>query len=110
MKSGKLRALAVPSRQRIVAYPDLPTLIELGYDVEVRDWLGVLAPAGTPKDLIARLHAEIAKATATPETRQRFGALGMEVADMGPEEFGAHIRSEIKKWAKVVRDAGIKPD
>jgi len=110
VKSGKLRALAVPSRQRIAAYPDLPTLIELGYNVEVRDWLGVLAPAGTPKDLIARLHTEIVKATATPKTRQRFEALGMEVADMGPEEFGTHIRSELQKWAKVVRDAGIKPD
>ena len=110
VRSGKLRALAVPSRQRIAAYPDLPTLVELGYDVEVRDWLGVLAPAGTSKDLIARLHAEIAKAAATPEAQQRFQALGMEVADMGPEEFRVHIRSEIQKWAKVVRDAGIKPD
>jgi len=110
VKAGKLRALAVPSRQRIAAYPDVPTLVELGYNVEVRDWLGVLAPAGTPKDLVARLHAEIAKTTATPEARRRFEALGMEVADMGPEEFGALIRSELQKWAKVVRDAGIKPD
>jgi len=110
VKSGKLRALATSSPRRIAAYPDLPTLVELGYNVQVRDWLGVVAPAGTPKDLIARLHGEIAKATATPDAKRRFEALGMEVADMGPEEFGAHIRSELQKWSKVVRDAGIKPD
>lgn len=110
VKSGKLRALATSSPRRIAAYPDLPTLVELGYNVEVRDWLGVLAPAGTPKVLIARLHAQIAKATATLDTRQRFEALGMEVVDMGPEEFGTHIRSELQRWAQVVRDAGIKPD
>src|SRR5262245_35266901 len=109
-KSGKLRALATPSPQRLAAYPDLPTFVELGYQVEVRDWLGFLAPAGTPRDPIARLHAEFAKAAATPDVRRRFEPLGMEVADMGPEEFGAHIRSELQRWAKVVRDAGIKPD
>ncbi len=110
VKSGKLRALATPAPRRIAAYSDLPTLVELGYGLEMRDWLGVLAPAATPKDLIARLQAEITKATTTPELKQRFEALGMEVADVKPEEFGAHIHSETKRWGKVVRDAGIKPD
>jgi len=111
VKSGKLRALATSAPQRIAAYPDLPTFAELGYpEVQLRDFQGILAPAGTPKDLIARLHAEIAKATATPDVRRRLEALGMEVASIGPEEFGAHIRSELHRWAKVVRDAGIKPD
>jgi tripartite-type tricarboxylate transporter receptor subunit TctC len=110
VKSGKLSALATSSPKRIAGYPDLPTLAELGYGVEIRDWHGIVAPAGTPKDLIARLHAEIVKATAAPEVRQRLEALGMEVAGVGPEEFGTHIRSELQKWAKVVRDAGIKPD
>ena len=110
VKAGKLRALATSSPRRIAAFPDLPTFVELGYDVEVRDWLGFLAPAGTRRDLIERLHSEMAKAIATSETRQRLEALGVEVADMGPEEFRTHIRSELQKWAKVVRDAGIKPD
>ncbi len=110
VKAGKLRALATSSPRRIAAFPDLPTFVELGYDVEVRDWLGFLAPAGTRRDLIERLHSEMAKVTAKPETRQRLEALGVEVADMGPEEFRTHIRSELQKWAKVVRDAGIKPD
>jgi len=111
LKSGKLRALATAGPHRIAAYPELPTLGELGYrEVEIRDWQGVVAPAGTPKDLIARLHAEIAKAAAMPEVKQRFERFGMEVADLGPEEFGTHIRSELRKWTKVVRDAGIKPD
>ena len=110
VKAGKLRALATSSPRRIAAFPDLPTFVELGYDVEVRDWLGFLAPAGTARDRIERLHAELAKAAAAPETRRRLEALGVEVADMGPEEFRAHIRSELRKWAKVVRDAGIKPD
>ncbi len=110
VRAGKLRALATSSPRRIAAFPDLPTFVELGYDVEVRDWLGFLAPAGTRRDLVERLHSEMAKVAATPETRQRLEALGVEVADMGPEEFRTHIRSELQKWAKVVRDAGIKPD
>lgn len=111
VKSGKLRALATSAPQRIAAYPDLPTFAELGYpEVQLRDWQGIVAPAGTPKDLIARLYAEIAKAAATPDARRRFEALGMEVADIGPEEFRAHIRSELHRWAKGVRDVGIKPD
>jgi len=110
VKAGKLRALATSSPRRIAAFPDLPTFVELGYDIEVRDWLGFLAPAGTRRDLVERLHSEMAKVTATSETRQRLEALGVEVADMGPEEFRTHIRSELQKWAKVVRDAGIKAD
>ena len=107
----KLRALATAAPQRIAAYPDLPTLVELGYSgVEIRDWQGVVAPAGTPGELIARLHAEIAKAAAMPDVKQRFERFGMEAAGAGPEEFRAEIRSELRRWAKVVHDAGIKPD
>jgi tripartite-type tricarboxylate transporter receptor subunit TctC len=110
VKAGKLRALATSSPRRIAAFPELPTFVELGYDVEVRDWLGFLAPAGTRRDLVERLHSEMVKVTAAPDTRQRLEALGVEVANMGPEEFRKHIRSELQKWAKVVRDAGIKLD
>lgn len=111
IKSGKLRALATAAPQRIAAYPDLPTLVELGYSgVEIRDWQGVVAPAGTPRELIARLHAEITRAIAMPEVKQRFERFGMEAAGAGPEEFRAYIRSELRRWAKIVHDAGIKPD
>lgn len=111
LKSGKLRALATAAPHRIAAYPELPTLVELGYSgVEIRDWQGIVAPAGTPGELIARLHAEIAKAAAMPDVKQRFERFGMEAAGAGPEEFRAEIRSELRRWAKVVHDAGIKPD
>ncbi|MGB7541883.1 MAG: tripartite tricarboxylate transporter substrate binding protein [Burkholderiales bacterium] len=111
LRSGRLRALATAAPRRIAAYPDLPTLIELGYSgVEIRDWQGVVAPAGMPKDLITRLHAEIAKAAAMPDVKQRFERFGMEAAGVGPKEFGAHIHSELKRWARVVREAGIKAD
>lgn len=111
LKSGKLRALATAAPQRIAAYPELPTLVELGYSgVEIRDWQGIVAPAGTPGERIARLHAEIAKAIAMPDVKQRFAQVGMESADAGPEEFRAHIHSEMRKWGKLVHDAGIKAD
>ncbi len=111
IKAGKLRALATPAAQRSAAYAELPTLAELGYpEVHVRDWHGVIAPAGTPKHLIARLHTEIAKATAMPDVKQRLEGFGMEAASMGPAEFAAHIRSEFERWGGLVRDAGIKAD
>jgi len=111
LKSGKLRALATAAPRRMAAYPDLPTLVELGYSgVEISDWQGIVAPAGTPGELIARLHAEIVKAIAMPDVNQRFEGFGMEAAGAGPAEFRTHIRSELRKWSKLVRDAGIKAD
>ena len=111
LKSGKLRALATAAPQRIAVYAELPTFAELGYaEVQIRDWQGLVAPAGTPQKVIERLHAQIAKATATPELKARLEALGMEAASAGPEQFAAHIRSEIQRWGKLVRDAGIKAD
>ena len=111
IKSGKLRALAAASPQRIAAYPELPTFVELGYPgVQVRDWLGFVAPAGTPKSVIARLHAEIAKAASMPDVKARLEALGMEPASAGPEQFAAHIRSEMQRWGRFVREAGITAD
>jgi len=111
IKSGKLRALAAASPQRIAAYPELPTFVELGYPgVQVRDWQGFVAPAGTPKSVIARLHAEIAKAASMPDVKARLEALGMEPASAGPEHFAAHIRSEMQRWGRFVREAGITAD
>jgi len=111
IKAGKLRALATAAPQRIAAYPVLPTFVELGYPgVQVRDWQGFVAPAGTPKSVIARLHAEIAKATALPDVKARLEALGMEPAGAGPEQFAAHIHSEMQRWGKLVREAGIRAE
>jgi len=111
VKSGRLRALATSSPQRIAAYPELPTFVELGYPgVHMRDWQGFVAPARTPANVIARLHGEIAKITALPEVKQRIESLGLEPAAMGPKEFEVHLRSEFRKWGKLVRDAGIKAD
>ena len=109
IKSGKLRVLATSTPKRLPAFPDLPTLAELGYpNVVVSNWSGIVAPAGTPKEVIERLHAEIQKVLAMPETRQRLEALGVEASPARPEEFGALMRSELQRWNKLVRDAGIK--
>jgi len=88
----------------------VPTLVELGYPgVVVSNWSGVVAPAGTPKEIIDRLGTEIRKILAMPEVLQRLERLGVEATPAGPEEFGALIRSELKRWNQLVRDAGIKP-
>jgi tripartite-type tricarboxylate transporter receptor subunit TctC len=111
IKSGKLRALATAGRHRLAPYPEVPTLVELGYSrLEVNDWHGIVAPSGTPGEVIGRLHAEIMKVLANTDFRQRLDALGMETVGLGPEPFAAHIRSEIQRWNRLVRDAGIKAD
>jgi tripartite-type tricarboxylate transporter receptor subunit TctC len=111
IKSGKLRGLATPSPHRLPAYPDLPTLAELGYPrVQIRDWHGVVVPAASPNRVIERLHGEIAKALALPEMKQRLEPLGLDPASMPPADFAVHIREELRNWGKLVRDAGIKPD
>lgn len=111
IKSGRLRPLATSGRQRLAPYPEVPTLVELGYSrLEVNDWHGIVAPSGTPKQAIDRLHAEIVKVLAAAEFRQRLEALGMEAVGLGPEPFAAHIRSEIHRWNRLVREAGIKAD
>jgi tripartite-type tricarboxylate transporter receptor subunit TctC len=111
IKSGRLRALATSAPQRIAAYPELPTLVELGYPgLAIRDWFGLVAPAGTPKEIVARLHSEFRNVVANAEVRQRLDSIGMEAAGIGPEEFAAHVRSELRRWGKVVREAGIKAD
>ncbi len=109
VKAGKLRALAVTTAQRSPSMPDLPALGEAavpGYDVG--SWYGLLVPAGTPKEIIARLHAETLKVLKLPDTRQRLDAAGFEVLTSTPEEYGAFTRSEIEKWAKVVKASGAR--
>jgi tripartite-type tricarboxylate transporter receptor subunit TctC len=94
------------------AFPDVPTMTELGYSgFDIRDWQGVVAPADTPRGIIAKMAGEITRIVALPEVRERLATMGMYAVDRdGPDEFGALIRSEIARWGKIVREAGIRAD
>src|SRR3954464_3192094 len=108
-REGKLRALAITSIKRSALAPDLPTMAESGFPgFEAVPWFGLLAPAGTPKDVLDKLHAETVKALAMPEVRKKFVELGLEPIGNTPAEFAAVIRKETPEWAKVIKDAGIK--
>jgi tripartite-type tricarboxylate transporter receptor subunit TctC len=107
VKSGKLRALAVSTPRRWSELPDVPTVAEAGVPgYEATLWLGLAAPAGTPADIVSRLHAETAKALQDPELQKSFRTAGVNATVMNPQEFGAFIRAEYDKWGKVVRDTG----
>ena len=109
LKQGVVSALAVTSARRSPALPEVSTLAEAGApDQESEIILGVLVPRGTPRDLIDRLHREIARIVALPEVRERLSALGFEPIGSTPEEFAVRIKWEIDKWANVIRTAGIK--
>jgi tripartite-type tricarboxylate transporter receptor subunit TctC len=109
IKEGKLRALAVTSKTRSQSLPDVPTMTEAGYpDIAGDTWVGVLVPAGTPKEIITLLHREIAKIIALPDMRERLATLGFEPVVSAPEEFAKQIRVEIETWGKVIRAANIK--
>jgi tripartite-type tricarboxylate transporter receptor subunit TctC len=111
VKGGKLRALAVTSGKRSLLLPEVPTVIEAGVaGFDVAAWFGLLAPAGTPREAIARLHAETVKALQAPELRERLTQFGFEVVGSTPEAFGALIRSETVRWAKIIRESGAKAD
>ncbi len=106
---GKLRALAVMGKARMPVLPGVPTMAEAGYpEVQVEDWLGFLAPAGTARDIIALLHREIVTITQSPDMKERMAALGFAPVGNTPEEFAAQIRTELETRAKIIRDAGIK--
>jgi tripartite-type tricarboxylate transporter receptor subunit TctC len=111
VKAGKLRAIAVTTAQRSPALPDLPTMAEAGLPgYEAAAWFGVLAPAGTPREVIMRLNGAIVKALATPEMREKLAGQGAVAIGDTPEHFAAYIQAEIAKWAKVIRDSGAKVD
>jgi tripartite-type tricarboxylate transporter receptor subunit TctC len=109
VKDGKLRAVAITSKTRSPALPDVPTMAEAGYpDIAADIWTAVLVPAGTPNDIVAGLYRAIATSIAQPEMKKRMAALGYVPVGSPPDECDAEIRLEIAKWAKVVREAGIK--
>jgi len=111
VQSGKVRALAVLSDKRAIALPNVPTTKEAGYDgLEVPIWYGILTTTGTPKDIVARLHTELVKALTSAELKERLTAAGIEPMNSTPEQFAAFIRSENTRFAKVIKDAGIKPE
>jgi tripartite-type tricarboxylate transporter receptor subunit TctC len=111
VREGKLRALAVTSLKRTPALPEVPTVDESGVrGFEVAFWGGLLAPAGTPATIVDKLHSETVKAMAQPDLRAKFADLGLEVIGTSPDEFAAVIKSEIPRWAKVIKESGIKPD
>jgi len=111
VKSGRLRALGVTSLQRSAAMPDLPTVAEAGVPgYEATIWFGIVAPAGTPQPVVARLSQEINRITRQPAMRERFAAQAVDLTPNTPEEFGAMIKSEIVKWSKVLKDAGMQPE
>ncbi len=110
-KAGRVRALAVTTKLRSPGAPDLPTLQEAGVpSYEVAGWYGVLAPARTPRAIIDKLNVEIVRILRSPDVQSRLAADGSEAVGTTPEQFGAHIKSEVTKWAKVVKDADIRID
>jgi tripartite-type tricarboxylate transporter receptor subunit TctC len=111
VRSGKLRGLAVSSKQRLPAEPDVPTFIEAGLPEYVAgNWIGFAVPAGTPKAIIEKLHDEIIKIQELPEVQKQMEARGATVDKMGIEEFGAFMDSELAKWSRVVKAAKIKAE
>jgi len=111
IKQGKLRALAVTSVKRVGDLPNVPTVSESGYQgFNAQTWFGLLAPANTPKDIIARLNAEFNKALQQPALRKRLGDEGAGPVGGTPEQFAALIKDDINRWGKVVKESGVKVD
>jgi tripartite-type tricarboxylate transporter receptor subunit TctC len=109
VKAGKLRALAITSAQRSAMVPDIPTVAEAGVPgYEVGVWFGIVAPAATPPDVLAKLNAELNRVLAMPDVKQKFADQGVEPVGGPPERFGEHIRMQIEKWGRVVRESGAK--
>lgn len=108
IKSGKLRPLAVTSAKRSSSLPDVPTVAEQGFrDFDVTTWYGVFAPAGTPKDIVNTLNAEVNKLLATPEMKDAIHAQGAEPQAMTPEQFGALLKADHQKWRGIVQGSGV---
>ncbi len=111
LRSGKLRALGVSAKKRAAALPDVPTLDEAGVPgYEIVSWFGIMAPAGTPREIVNAMNGHIAKAMAQPDLREKYIAMGSEPTTNSPQEFHNLIRESVAKFQKIVQSAGIKPE
>jgi tripartite-type tricarboxylate transporter receptor subunit TctC len=109
VREGKLRPLAVTSLKRSPNMPEFPTMIEAGVaDFEATSWFGLLAPVGTPSEIVTKLHHEAVRIVSSPDMREKFALIGLDVVGDAPDAFAAIIRSDTLKWAKVIKEAGIK--
>ena len=109
VREGKLRPLAVTSLKRSPNMPEFPTMIEAGVaDFEATSWFGLLAPVGTPSEIVTKLHHEAVRIVSSPDMREKFALIGLDVVTDAPDAFAAIIRSDTLKWAKVIKEAGIK--
>jgi tripartite-type tricarboxylate transporter receptor subunit TctC len=110
VRSGKLRAIAVTGEKRTKAAPDTPTLTEQGLSFNVLTWYAIFAPKGTPQAVVSRIRETVAKIAAEPEVIKRMEDTGVELVASTPAELAKFQRAEIERWAKVIKDAGIKAD
>jgi tripartite-type tricarboxylate transporter receptor subunit TctC len=111
VRSGRLRGLAVTGARRARVIAELPTVSEAGLaGYAVSAWFGLITPAGTPRDIVQRVQAEAARGLKQPETLERLSALGADISASPPEEFGAFMKAEREKWARVIKAAGIRAE
>jgi tripartite-type tricarboxylate transporter receptor subunit TctC len=111
VRAGRLRALAVTSKSRSAAMPEIPTVAESGFpDFEASSWFGLLGPAGMPRDIVSKLQGEVARALKIPDIRDKLVAQGADPVGSSPEEFAAYIRDETTRWSRVVKSSGAKAD
>ena len=109
IRAKRLHPLAVTTLNRQSAIPEISTISESGLKgYELGAWYGLLAPAGTPREIVQRLYAEITRGLKEPDARERLASLGAEFVDKNPEAFAEHLRAEVAKWGKVVKSAGLK--
>jgi tripartite-type tricarboxylate transporter receptor subunit TctC len=111
VKAQRVRGIAVTSAKRSSIAPEFPTVAESGLPgFEVITWFGILAPAGTPRDVVSRLHEELTKILEMPGIKAQAAKLGMEIVGMGPDDYGTFLRAENAKWGKMVRDLKLRAD
>ncbi len=110
MRDGKLRGIAVTSAKRSATIPELPSVSEAGFSgFEATSWFALLAPPSTRTQIIAKVHGDLMRAVAQPDVRDRIAQLGLDIVGSTPDELTAAMRTDIPKWTKIIRDAGIKP-